>query len=180
MPALRTSILIVWVLFWIYWLISATQAKTSKRTGRMRPPGLPVVLVAFLLLHVFRTSGLAVHSSSLEVLGMILLLCGLALAVWARVYLGRNWGMPMTQRDEPELVTQGPYRFVRHPIYTGILAGILGTSLATNFSGLIALVAIGAYFIYSARVEERLMTDTFPGTYPSYKSKTKMLIPFVL
>jgi protein-S-isoprenylcysteine O-methyltransferase Ste14 len=86
----------------------------------------------------------------------------------------------MTQRDEPELVTRGPYRFVRHPIYTGILAGILGTSVATNFFGLIALVAIGAYFVYSARVEERLMTDTFPGTYPTYKSKTKMLIPFVL
>ena len=46
---------------------------------------------------------------------------GLGFAIWARVHIGRNWGTPMTQRDDPELVTSGPYRFVRHPIYSGIL-----------------------------------------------------------
>lgn len=86
----------------------------------------------------------------------------------------------MTQKDEPELVTLGPYRFVRHPIYSGILLAILGTALATNIYWLVALGVMGIYFVYSARVEERMLTTSFPAAYPSYRAKTKMLIPFVL
>lgn len=116
----------------------------------------------------------------LQIVGSVLFVAGLALAVWARIYLGRNWGMPMTKKDEPELVTSGPYRYVRHPIYSGLLLAVLGTALATNLYLLIALVLVGAYFIYSATVEERLMTDTFPGAYGKYKTATKMLVPSVL
>ncbi len=180
MSALSTSIPIVWVLFWIYWLVAAIGAKDGSRTMRARPPGLLVAVVAFVLLRVFRGDALAVHSPIVQALGAILFVCGLALAVWARVYLGRNWGMPMTRKDEPELVTSGPYRFVRHPIYSGILLAVLGTSLATEIYWLIAAGIMGAYFVHSARVEERLMTDSFPTVYPSYREKTKMLIPFVL
>jgi protein-S-isoprenylcysteine O-methyltransferase Ste14 len=86
----------------------------------------------------------------------------------------------MTQKQEPELVTSGPYRSVRHPIYSGLLLAILGTALATNVYWLIALAVMAAYFIYSATVEERLMTRSFPAAYPAYRAKTKMLIPFVL
>ena len=82
--------------------------------------------------------------------------------------------------DEPELVSSGPYRFVRHPIYSGLLLAIVGTALSTNVYWLIALGVMGVYFVYSAEVEERLMTSMFPALYPSYKAKTKMLIPFVL
>jgi protein-S-isoprenylcysteine O-methyltransferase Ste14 len=88
--------------------------------------------------------------------------------------------MPMTQKEEPELVTTGPYRFVRHPIYSGILCGLLGTALAINLYWLIAVAVAGAYFIYSARVEERNLMRTFPTQYPGYRARTKMLIPFVL
>ena len=86
----------------------------------------------------------------------------------------------MTQKDEPELVTSGPYRFVRHPIYSGLLLAILGTALATNLYWLIGVGVMGIYFVYSARVEERLMTRSFPVVYPSYRARTKMLIPFLL
>jgi protein-S-isoprenylcysteine O-methyltransferase Ste14 len=180
MSALRTSILVIWILFWIYWLISAAGAKAGSRTRRTRPPGLLIVVLGFVLLHIFRASSLAVHNPILQTAGAILFVSGLGLAVWARIYLGRNWGMPMTQKDEPELVTSGPYHLVRHPIYSGILLALLGTSLATEISWLIAVVVMGAYFIYSARVEERLMTTSFPTVYPSYRTRTKMLIPFVL
>jgi protein-S-isoprenylcysteine O-methyltransferase Ste14 len=88
--------------------------------------------------------------------------------------------MPMTQKAEPELVTSGPYRLVRHPIYSGLLMAILGTALATNVSGLVLVAAIGAYFYYSASVEEKNLTATFPDAYPAYMSRTKMIIPFVL
>jgi protein-S-isoprenylcysteine O-methyltransferase Ste14 len=178
--ALKISIPIAWVLFWIYWLVAAAGAKEGSRTRRSRPPGLLIAVVVFVLLRVFKGDTLAVHSPIVQALGAILFVCGLGLALWARVYLGRNWGMPMTQKDEPELVTSGPYRLVRHPIYSGILLAVLGTSLATEIYWLIAAGVIGAYFVHSARVEEKLMTASFPTTYPSYRAKTKMLIPFVL
>lgn len=176
---LRTVIFSVWGVFWLCWLIAAASAKQGVRTGRIRAPGL-LLLVAFVLTRVFNTHALAVHSLIVQVVGTVLFVAGLALAVWARIYLGRNWGMPMTKKEEPELVTSGPYRFVRHPIYSGLLLAVLGTALATNLYLLIALVIAGAYFVYSAIVEERLMTDSFPAAYGQYKEATKMLIPFVL
>ncbi len=74
----------------------------------------------------------------------------------------------------------GPYRFVRHPIYSGLLLAILGTALATSLVGLVAVVVLGAYFYLSGSVEERNLTATFPTAYPEYRRRTKMLIPFVL
>jgi protein-S-isoprenylcysteine O-methyltransferase Ste14 len=179
MPAMKAFILAVWVLFGVYWLVSAAQAKEGQRTRRAQPIGL-VVLLSFLLLRLFKPGSLAVHAPAARALGVALVLSGLGVAVWARVHLGRNWGMPMTRKDEPELVTSGPYRHVRHPIYSGSLLAIFGTALATNLYWLIALVAIGAYFVYSARVEERLMSASLPTAYASYRAKSKMLIPFLL
>jgi protein-S-isoprenylcysteine O-methyltransferase Ste14 len=95
------------------------------------------------------------------------------------VQIGRNWGTPMTQKDEPELVTSGPYRLVRHPIYSGILVAGIGTAVALSWLGLTAVVLAGIYFLYSATVEERYLAERFPDSYPPYKRSTKMLVPFV-
>jgi protein-S-isoprenylcysteine O-methyltransferase Ste14 len=179
MSALKSAIFLVWIAFWIYWLLSAVSAKQGSGRKRTRPPGLIIIILGFVLLRVFRGNSLAVHSLALQVIGVILFLAGLGLAVWARVYLGRNWGMPMTEKDEPELVTSGPYHFVRHPIYSGILLATFGTAIATDVYWLIALAVIGLYFVYSATVEEKILTASFPTAYPSYRAKTKMLIPFV-
>ncbi len=179
MVALSAAIGIAWLAFWVYWLVSAVGSKAGSRSRRARAPGLVVVL-AFVVLRAFGVNHLAVHSPALEVIGTILLASGLGLAVWARIHLGRNWGMPMTRKEEPELVTSGPYRRIRHPIYSGILLAILGTALALNIAWLIALVVLGAYFVYSATVEERMLTAVFPTQYPHYRASTKMLIPFVL
>lgn len=179
MSALRTLVWVIWAAFGLYWLIAATTAKHGSRGVRTWLPGI-LIVIAFVLVRVVRTRTLDVHSRVLQVVGVGLLLIGLSFAVWARIHIGRNWGMPMTRKDQPELVTSGPYRFVRHPIYSGFLLALLGTSLATNISLLIALAVLGVYAIYSASVEERLLTASFPTEYPSYKEKTKMLIPFVL
>ena len=104
---------------------------------------------------------------------------GLGFAIWARLHIGRNWGTPMTQKDEPELVTSGPYHLVRHPIYSGILVAGVGTAVALSWLGLIAVVLAGLYFVYSATVEERYLTEQFPDAYPAYKRSTKMLLPFI-
>jgi protein-S-isoprenylcysteine O-methyltransferase Ste14 len=86
----------------------------------------------------------------------------------------------MTQKDEPELVTSGPYHLVRHPIYSGILTAGVGTAVALSWLWLTAVALAGVYFLYSAMVEERYMTDQFPESYPVYKHSTKMLVPFIL
>jgi protein-S-isoprenylcysteine O-methyltransferase Ste14 len=182
MSAVRTFIFGVWALFWVYWLISAVSAKEgSSRSWRARPVFLLILVVAVLATRGIRGSdSLAVHSPALEAVGVIVFLGGLGLAVWARVHLGRNWGMPMTEKADPELVTSGPYRWIRNPIYTGILLALLGTALAVNLYYLLALALAGVYFVYSATVEERRLAATFPETYPAYRAHTKMLIPFVL
>lgn len=180
MHTLRTAIAITWAVFWIYWLVSAFGAKQSTGGLRRLPLNGVTALAVFILVRVFRGGSLAVHSPVLGAIGAVVLVSGLVLAVWARINLGRNWGMPMTQRVEPELVTSGPYRFVRHPIYLGLLLGVIGTALATDLLGLIVAVVLTAYFFYSASVEEKNLIAAFPSAYPAYRAATKMLIPFVL
>jgi protein-S-isoprenylcysteine O-methyltransferase Ste14 len=179
-PALRAGIFIGWGLFWIYWLVSAVTAKRGSRPGRSRAEGLLIAVLAFVLIRLLGGARDPVHSLVLQILGVIFFVSGLGLAVWARVHIGRNWGMPMTQQQEPELVTSGPYRLVRHPIYSAILLALLGTAFATYIHLLIVVGMAAAYFVYSAREEERFLTTAFPTAYPAYSAKTKMLIPFVL
>jgi protein-S-isoprenylcysteine O-methyltransferase Ste14 len=85
----------------------------------------------------------------------------------------------MTQKDEPELVTSGPYHLVRHPIYSGILVAGIGTAAALSWWWLTAVALAGVYFLYSATVEERYMIEQFPDNYLVYKRSTKMLLPFI-
>ena len=180
MHTLQTVVGLAWLPFWLYWLIAATGAKAS--TGpRVRFPAVGVSIVAVVVVvRAFHGGSLAVHSLVLGVIGAVIFAAGLSLAIWARIFLGGNWGMPMTERAEPELVTSGPYRFVRHPIYSGLLLGVLGTALVTNLFGLIIAALLGGYFYWSATVEEGNLTRVFPTQYPEYREHTKMLIPFVL
>jgi len=180
MHALKLAIGCAWIVFWIYWIAAASSSKESVRSGwRTRLTGVSAVGV-FLIAGVLHGGSLAVRSLILSAIGALLFACGIALAVWARLHLGRNWGMPMTQRAEPELVTSGPYRFVRHPIYSGLLIAMLGTALVDNLLGLIVVAVLVAYFYSSGIVEERNLAATFPKAYPKYRSRTKMLIPFLL
>jgi protein-S-isoprenylcysteine O-methyltransferase Ste14 len=124
-------------------------------------------------------TGTVTSNPWLQGIGTAIFVMGLALAVWARVYIGRNWGMPMSRKADPELVTTGPYRTVRHPIYSGILLALIGTTIAVSLYWLVAVVFAGAYFSFSATREERYMAEQFPNAYPEYKRSTKMLIPHV-
>ncbi len=180
MQTLQTSVAIAWIVFWVYWLVSAVGAKRGRGGRRgFRVPGLSAVAVV-LLVRFLRVGALGLHSLVLGVIGAVLFAAGIALAVWARVHLGGNWGMPMTEKAEPELVTSGPYRLIRHPIYSGLLIAVLGTTLVNSLAGLIIVAVLGVYFYYSASVEERNLTATFPDAYPAYRARTRMLIPWVL
>jgi protein-S-isoprenylcysteine O-methyltransferase Ste14 len=190
MHSLSSIIVICWVVFWLYWLISAFNSKSSATTNMKQARQFFGVRIFIFVLAVilFRVHNVqnysfentkATNNELVLTVGFIIFLSGLALAIWARIYLGRNWGMPMTQKQDPELVTSGPYSYIRHPIYTGILLAIVGSVIAGGDFWLVFLVITAPYFIYSAVMEERLMMKQFPKVYPSYKDKTKMLVPFV-
>jgi protein-S-isoprenylcysteine O-methyltransferase Ste14 len=111
--------------------------------------------------------------------GAALTVLGVGFAVWARLTLGSNWGMPMTLRENPELVTGGPYAYVRHPIYTGLIFAVLGTALVLGGIWLSIFVVSSIYFALSAGREEKDMVERFPDAYPAYRARTKRLVPFV-
>jgi protein-S-isoprenylcysteine O-methyltransferase Ste14 len=171
---------VLWIAFGLYWLVSAVGVKR----GRGRTRGFVVarlaaalVMVALIRAGVGRQS--ITHDPAMEFAGIAVQAAGLALAVWARRYLGRNWGMPMTQKLEPELVTGGPYRSIRHPIYTGLILGMTGTAIATTVYALAPVAVLSGYFVYSARMEERYLAGQFPASYPDYRRRTKMLVPYL-
>lgn len=180
MRAVEIVFEVVWAAFWVYWLVAALSRKKARGGSWRRSLGARLALVAVVIVLVnlgaFRGSGLH-WNPWLAGAGLVLLALGLGVCVWARVHLGRNWGSPMTQKCDPELVTSGPYRSVRHPIYSGILVALLGTALALNWTILVVAALAAAFFIYSATVEERYMGEQFPDSYPQYKRSSKMLVP---
>lgn len=174
---------ILWFIFVMVWLISAFSAKRTLRGGWMSRwwrIGILIVVVALIHYHVLQGNG-NYPSGRIPVLpvniaGLILAALGIALAIWARLHLGRNWGMPMAVKEHPELVTSGPYRWLRNPIYTGILLALLGSSFM-DWWWAVVFACAAAYFIFAARAEEKLMLAQFPDTYPAYKARTWALIP---
>ena len=122
MHAVELVFAIGWAVFWIYWLVAAFSMKGGAPWSRELRVRAVILVLAILLVRsgAFRDHGL--NSDPWRAgLGLILFAVGLGFAIWARVHIGRNWGTPMSQKDEPELVTSGPYRLVRHPIYSGVL-----------------------------------------------------------
>ena len=181
MHVVALVILVAWVAFWIYWIFASVGVKKGRiRWGREAGVRVVIVLIVLLLVRIGAFKGQTITSDPwLKGIGLAIFASGLALAVWARVFLGRNWGTPMSLKVDPDLVTTGPYRRVRHPIYSGIILAMVGTAVAVSWYWLIAVALLGTYFVYSAVIEERYMIRLFPDAYPDYKRSTKMLIPSV-
>ncbi len=181
MRAVELTFAVGWALFWVYWLAAALFIKRGRvawsRELRIRAV-IAAIVIVLVRLGVFRERGLTTAPWRYGV-GLLLFAVGLGFAIWARVHIGRNWGTPMTQKDDPELVTSGPYQLVRHPIYSGILVAGVGTAVALGWRWLIAVSLAGIYFGYAASVEERFLADRFPDAYRAYRRTTKMLLPFL-
>jgi protein-S-isoprenylcysteine O-methyltransferase Ste14 len=181
MRAVELVFVLGWAAFWLYWIVAAFSAKRGRpRWSRELLIRVVIVGAAIALARAGAFRGRAVDTDPWRVaVGLVVFALGLGLAVQARRHLGRNWGLPMTQNDQPELVTSGPYRLVRHPIYTGILLGGLGTAVALSWVWLAAVALAGIYFVASATVEERYLAEQFPDEFPAYRRSTRMLVPFV-
>jgi protein-S-isoprenylcysteine O-methyltransferase Ste14 len=178
-----------WVVFMLVWLVGAVLAKRNLAPTNWWVsiwPRVIVLIIAYVFLRSQITAGvtryLAAYSPNilLASLGLALTALGIAFAIWARVYIGTNWGMPMTLKADRQLVTSGPYKYVRHPIYTGIFLAALGTAFIVGPVFLIAVAFAFAYFFFAAKSEESTLTKEFPVDYPAYMKRSKMLIPFVI
>lgn len=178
-----------WLVFVAVWVIAAIATKPTvyreSQAQRMRY-WIFLVIAFFLLLYGRRLP----YPLNLRIVSQIALiawgaatLCviGVAFAIWARVTLGRNWSGVVALKEGHELVERGPYRFVRHPIYTGIVTMFFATALALGrLAGFAATLLMFASFWIKLRAEEELMLQQFPEQYAAYRRRTKRIIPFVL
>ena len=181
--------LIGW-LWWgwgLYWMLSAMRNKATQRReslasrlAHLLPLALGGALIAWPQ-PPWSALGWRLWPPSLAVywMGVALVSAGLAFAVWARVHLGGNWSGTVTIKQGHELIRSGPYGFVRHPIYTGLLAALLGTTVASGtVHAAIGLAVIAVALVRKSRVEEGFMREIFPDAYQRYSTEVPALIPF--
>jgi protein-S-isoprenylcysteine O-methyltransferase Ste14 len=159
---------------WIWW------REIAFRLGFF---ALIVLLLQLAVLgHVVPNAASYTFNSSM-LMGLIGFVCtafGIGLAILAQACLVRNSGLPVSNRDNPELITAGPYALVRHPLYSGLLFAVLGSAIGQSVFWLLPLFVYGPYFIRAARREEERLLERFPDRYRAYMERTKMLLPFVL
>ncbi|HUD44779.1 MAG TPA: isoprenylcysteine carboxylmethyltransferase family protein [Patescibacteria group bacterium] len=180
---------LIWLIYLLYWYVFSPRPKSSVHNYNWRKEA--AIRIAFVILviasiripalnHYFRSVYFqtAYFNPIIDSVGVLLCAAGITFAIWARAHLGRNWGMPRTLREKPELVTTGPYAYVRHPIYSGFILAAIGTALVNELFLLVFVYAV-IYFLYSARIEEHDMLQLFPKEYPEYLRRTKALIPFI-
>lgn len=116
-----------------------------------------------------------------DAIGLILVFAGAAFAGLARLALGANWSSRARIRAQHTLSTSGPYRIVRHPIYSGLLLLYLGTAIILGQArGYIAFVIVFVTWLFKSRTEDRLLAERFGPDFTAYRRRTKALVPFVL
>jgi protein-S-isoprenylcysteine O-methyltransferase Ste14 len=180
---------ICWVTFGIVWIVGAFTAKRAAEGQRgWRRWGYGIALIILLQFVTRRPTGLTIVTTILPVSVALLVsaalitIIGLMIAVWARVALGVYWSGNVVVKEEHVIIERGPYRVVRHPIYSGVLLMLLGTALWWRRSdGLVMCAVALAGFIIKAHFEERLLSEHFPVEYGRYKARVKRaLIPWIL
>jgi protein-S-isoprenylcysteine O-methyltransferase Ste14 len=177
-----------WFTFLAIWLISALTTKRAVKrfSGPSRTVQVVLMFVAYFLLFDPQTAvgfldwRFISRSDASTWTGIGMTLAGLLFAVWARIFIGRNWSSAITVKQDHQLIRTGPYAIVRHPIYAGLLVAILGTAIAIDeVRGLIAVALATVSFWMKSQVEERFMTEQFGAEYASYKRDVKALVPFI-
>lgn len=178
---------LLWTGWIIYWAAAAPfTLKVKQREGLARLQH--TVPTAFALLAVFHDGHIPelawgrLHDlAAIAWLGVLLTLAGHCFSVWARVHLGKYWSGTVALKEGHRIVDTGPYRHLRHPIYTGLLAAALGSALAAGtVEALAAVILMVPAYAIKWRREERLMLGEFGSAYAEYMKRTKALIPGLL
>ena len=176
----------LWILFAVYWLVSAIRTKRTKRRETVAQRlgyMLPLIVAFFLLWQPITNRGwLATYlfpaSAAIEWGAVAVVAAGIAICFWARWHLGANWSGTVTLKEDHELIRSGPYRAIRHPIYTGILLALLGTAaqIGQVRAFLAVLFALGSFY-FKARREESFLSQEFGERFAEHSRHTGMFLP---
>ncbi len=182
----RAVIATLWLILVGYWIISASGNKAT--VYRANPSWRVVTVIGIVaLFFIFRAypgyfyHHMYVPTDAARAAGIITCAAGVGFAIWARHTLGANWSGNPTIKEGHELIERGPYRLVRHPIYTGLLLAIAGSGIGSGQLKHLFIFGFSVATLWAKlRIEESLMLRQFPQAYPGYMRRTKALIPYVL
>jgi protein-S-isoprenylcysteine O-methyltransferase Ste14 len=178
-----------WLVFLFTWSLAALWVRPAKRVeaplGRV---GQQFLIVSAALLVFFPATSSGILALRFVPAGRVVFVLGVALtwlevafAIWARIHLGADWSGVVAIKEGQRLVRSGPYALVRHPIYTGILVGFIGTAIAIGeLRGLLAIALITTACLLRIRMEERWLLEEFGAEYEQYRREVKALIPFLV
>jgi protein-S-isoprenylcysteine O-methyltransferase Ste14 len=179
----------LWLMWALYWRIQSHRVKANiwaeSIPSRLMHVVPTVIAALLLLLPALPVLGLDQRflpwPLAMFWIGFVLAVAGLAFTVLARRHLATNWSGEVTLKVDHELITSGPYGWVRHPIYTGLLLGFVGSALALGeWRGIVAVVLVGLALWRKLRMEERGMRQLFGQRYVDYEQRVPALVPFVL
>jgi protein-S-isoprenylcysteine O-methyltransferase Ste14 len=173
----------VWLALGLVWGVAYFNTKRTEvrqPRGSLAAYGLLLMVSFALLAGILPLGDTRLLQQRPELTGLMMVIAGAGLAIWSRLVLARNWSGAITLKTDHELVERGPYRFVRHPIYAGLILMFLGTALVRG-----TMLAFGALIMFSLlhgwklRAEESLLAQRFPDVFGAYKARTKALVPLV-
>ena len=175
----------IWLGFAVFWNLTAGRGSAGKREESVESRSVRQNLLSLALLMLFvPIPGLGwrfIQSARWHVpAGLAIMAAATLLHVWARVHLGRNWSSEVMIKTDHKLVRTGPYRFVRHPIYTAILGLAFGTAfVAGRIVSLLGAAVFTYAYIRKLRIEERALGATFGSAWEDYRRRSWALVPWL-
>lgn len=123
-----------------------------------------------------------IASISLFWIGSICIVTGVFLRVYSVLTLGKFFTLSVQVTSKQKIIQTGPYKYVRHPAYSGSILSLIGIAFSfRDIIGIILTIAIiTIIYRYRIKVEEKMLEKTFPDSYKEYKKRTKKIIPFIL
>lgn len=174
----------VWLALAAVWLVMWFGMKRAKRIetpGEMLQHALPTMLGFWLLFEngwKWLNEKFPPASTTVWLTGLLLTVVGIGISIWARLTLGANWSGVVTLKKDHELIRSGLYRWIRHPIYTGILLAVIGTALARgHLRGWLGFAVLGGNFFFKARREEQFLRQEFGAGFDEHVRQTGMFLP---
>ncbi len=176
----------LWLVFFLFWMLAALFTKRAVERvdwAKRLYYSVPAVLGYYCMFSngpdvAWLQKRILPRTQDLAITAIVITAMGMAFAVWARLHLGRNWSSAVSIKEQHQLIRSGPYRLVRHPIYSGILLAMAGTFLANGkVRGALGVALLWFAWLVKSRMEEQFMVRTFGAEYEEYRRTTGALIP---